>query len=149
MDLIAPYEFLEIWQQSIKTEYIELCIIAEENKPISCSNSHFKLFPDYSFATAPALDYLFIPGGSGRHIETANLNTINFIKKQAENCKLILSICTGTFLLQKAGLLENTPATTYWRALAEFKALHPQVVEQRIVKSGKIWTAGEFPVELT
>jgi len=142
MDLIAPYELLEVWQQSIITDFIKLYIIAEHQQPIKCSNSRFNLTPDYSYQNAPQLDYLFVPGGIGRCTEINNTTTINFIKQQYQHCKKILSICTGAFLLLEAGLLENINATTYWRALPELKAKHSQIREERIVKSPKIWTAG-------
>ncbi len=47
------------------------------------------------------------------------------------------------FLLQKAGLIRNKSVTTYWRALSELRSLQDvDVEEERVVKSGKIWTSG-------
>ena len=55
----------------------------------------------------------------------------------------MLTICTGTFLLYGAGLLEGKNVTTYWRAMNELKALRPiNIKEKRVVKSANIWTAG-------
>jgi transcriptional regulator GlxA family with amidase domain len=79
----------------------------------------------------------------GRLEQANNQQLIDFIQRQYQSCKLILSVCTGAFLLAKAGLLKHQSATTYWRAieeLAQDKTI--KIVPQRIVKSGKIWTAG-------
>ena len=47
------------------------------------------------------------------------------------------------FLLHKAGLLRNKPVTTYWRALSELRSFKDiDVEEERVVKSGNIWTSG-------
>ncbi|MEU7814997.1 helix-turn-helix domain-containing protein [Pseudonocardia sp. NPDC049154] len=39
----------------------------------------------------------------------------------------IASICTGSFVLAAAGLLDGRPATTHWKCAARFRELHPQV----------------------
>jgi transcriptional regulator GlxA family with amidase domain len=55
----------------------------------------------------------------------------------------VISVCTGMFLLHKAGLLMNKPVTTYWRALSELRSFKDiDVKEERVVKSGNIWTTG-------
>lgn len=39
----------------------------------------------------------------------------------------IASICTGSFVLAAAGLLDGLPATTHWRSADRFRELHPRV----------------------
>lgn len=96
-----------------------------------------------SFQKLPPIDYLLIPGGTGRLKEIENKEIISFIQKQAENAEYILSVCTGMFLLHKAGLLNHQSITTYWRALPEAILLSDvHIVEERIVKNDKIWLAG-------
>ncbi len=142
MDLIAPYELLEVWQNSINGSYIELFIIAKEQSALECSNSRFLLSPDFTIHNAPQFDYLIIPGGMGR-CQTVNDNElISFIQKQQTGIKKFLSVCTGSFILQAAGILENEHATTYWQALPEFIQKQQKIKEERIVKGNKVWTAG-------
>lgn len=141
MDLIAPLEIANFWQTLDKS--IEVITIAENVLPISASNG-ISITTDYTYETCPKLDYLCVPGGIGRIKEAKNLNTLNFIKQQYKSCKILLSVCTGAFLLAEAGLLKNKKATTYWRAVTEFRALYTDTIieESRIVKSDKIWTSG-------
>lgn len=39
----------------------------------------------------------------------------------------VASICTGSFVLAAAGLLEGRPATTHWKSTADFRRLFPGV----------------------
>jgi transcriptional regulator GlxA family with amidase domain len=67
---------------------------------------------------------------------------ISFVSKQAKNCKAILSVCTGSFILHACGLLEGKKATTHWLSLEHLRKLKGvEVVEKRIVKDGSIWTS--------
>lgn len=142
MDLIAPYELLEVWQNSINESFIELFIIAKEQLPIECSNSRFLLTPGFTIHNAPQLDYLIIPGGMGRCQAVNDNELILFIQKQLNGINKFLSVCTGSFILQAAGILEGEYATTYWRALPEFIQKQQKIKQKRIVKGNKVWTAG-------
>jgi transcriptional regulator GlxA family with amidase domain len=67
---------------------------------------------------------------------------INFIRHRAPSCRYILSVCTGAFLLQAAGLLRNKRATTHWKSLRRLRACGDvTVIEERFVRDGNIWTA--------
>ncbi len=59
----------------------------------------------------------------------------------------IASICTGSFVLAAAGLLDGRPATTHWRCAARFRELHPRVdldPDVLYTDSGRVLTsAGE------
>lgn len=141
MDLIAPLEIANFWQKLDSN--IEIVNIAESMVPIIATNG-ISVSVDYTYETCPKLDYLCVPGGVGRIQEIRNQKTLNFIKKQYDTCELLISVCTGAFLLAEAGILANKKATTYWRALKEFAVTYPDVIlkEERIVKAGKVWTSG-------
>jgi transcriptional regulator GlxA family with amidase domain len=141
MDIIGPWEVLAFWQ-SILNAPINLYLISENDLYVSCAND-IVMKAHAHFHNSPKLDYLIIPGGPGRLVQTDNEKLITYLKEQAKHCKYILSVCTGMFLLEKTGLLRGKSATTYWRALPELKSLPDvQVVEERLVKCGNIWTAG-------
>lgn len=141
MDIIGPWEVWSFWKNILQAP-INLYLIAAQGPYVECANN-IVLKTHVTFETCPKLDYLLVPGGPGRLVEADNKQLIGFIKQQAAHCKLVLSDCTGVFLLQAAGLLNGKSATTYWRALPALQQ-HKEitVVEERIVKSGSIWTAG-------
>lgn len=141
MDILGPWEVLGCWKNTLNAP-IEMYLISEQGDEVHCMNN-ITLKTHFNFRNSPPIDYLIIPGGIGRLKEVQNEKTISFIQKQAKNAQYILSVCTGMFLLHKAGLLHNQSVTTYWRALSEASSFSDlKIVEERIVKSDKIWCAG-------
>jgi len=111
---------------------------------VRCSKG-LKILTDYGFDSCPQrIDYLIVPGGKGTRIQVHNKKLINFLRSAREKfeCKYILSVCTGSFLLQKAGLLKGLKATTHWSTLDRLRQCKDvTVVEQRVVKNENIWTS--------
>ncbi|MFW2570655.1 DJ-1/PfpI family protein [Legionella sp. 29fVS95] len=139
IDFIAPWEVFSLWKTI--AEPINLYLISQDGGYVSCVND-ILIKTHCDFERSPQLDYLIIPGGKGRINEVNNAKLISFIQKQAQNAQYILSICTGMFLLHKAGLLHDKLVTTYWRAMPEARLLsNVQVTEERMVKNGNIWLA--------
>jgi transcriptional regulator GlxA family with amidase domain len=141
MDVIGPWEVLAMWKNLLHAP-IEMYLISENGGLVKCDDD-IVLSTHCTFHDCPKLDYLIIPGGRGRREQIANERLIAFIKAKAESADKVISVCTGMFLLSKAGLLRNKAATTYWRALSELRSLKGiDVEEERVVKAGKIWTSG-------
>lgn len=83
----------------------------------------------------PAFDILIIPGGIGaREREVHNEQVIQWIREQMQQVELMASVCTGAFLLAKAGLLTGKRATTHWASLERMEKDFPEVVVQKGVK---------------
>lgn len=61
-------------------------------------------------------DIFLIPGGYGTRVEVNNIVLINKIRKISELSKYVLTVCTGTALLAKTGLLDGRKATSNKRA---------------------------------
>lgn len=140
LDLVGPWEMISLWGKEYGGPK-ETITVNQTGHAIVCSKG-LKIIPDFSFSSCPTLDYLLIPGGKGTRIEINNQELLTFIKKQANYCENILSVCTGSLLLQAAGLLTGRKATTHWMIidkLKEFKEV--EVVEQRYVNDGNIWTS--------
>lgn len=140
LDLVGPWEMISLWNKEYHGPE-EIVTISETGNTITCAKN-LQIIPTHSFSSCPHLDYLLIPGGKGTRHEVNNKNLIQFIKRQATTCKNILSVCTGSFLLHAAGLLEDRKATTHWLALEklkEIKSIH--VIEERYTKDKSIWTS--------
>jgi transcriptional regulator GlxA family with amidase domain len=102
---------------------------------------------DYTFIDHLPIDLLIIPGG----IVAAELETPavrQWIKRTPAVTTLTASVCTGSFLVAQAGLLEGKSATTHWEDVGDLKAMFPSltVIEhRRWVDEGAIVTsAGIF-----
>jgi transcriptional regulator GlxA family with amidase domain len=141
MDVIGPWEVLAIWKKVLNAP-IEMYLVSEDGGSVNCDDD-IVLNAHCAFSNSPDFAYLIVPGGRGRREQVDNEHLIAFIKAKAATADKIISVCTGMFLLHKAGLLRNKPVTTYWRALSELRSLKDiNVEEERVVKSGNIWTTG-------
>lgn len=140
LDLVGPWEMISMWSKHFSGP--ENCLmIAEKDTPVKCTNGMI-LTPHASFANAPKLDYLLVPGGFGTRKEVKNQSVLDFVAGQAANCKAILSVCTGSFILHSAGLLRGKNATTHFSMLENLRNLkNVEVIEKRFVKDGKVWTS--------
>lgn len=87
---------------------------------------------------------LFVPGGSGTREKVNDNNFINFIENISKESKYIISVCTGSALLAKAGILNGQRATTNKRAFKWVTEQNENVLwvkEARWVRNGNIYTS--------
>jgi len=117
--------------------------VGHEDVPLR-ARAGLRVFPDYDFLTHPPIDVLIIPGG----VVTAELgkaDVVAWIAECSSRSALTASVCTGAFLLAKAGLLEGRAATTHWEDIDDLKSMFPAVNVQsnrRWVDEGDIVTSG-------
>jgi len=140
LDFVGPWEIIGMWGKKLQGP--EECLtISQKGSIITCAKG-LKVVTDYSFENCPPLDYLLIPGGEGTRKEIENKELISFVQKQGKTCKQMLSVCTGVFILQAAGLLKGKKATTHWASLERLRKFPDMtVLEERFVRDGNIWTA--------
>lgn len=100
---------------------------------------------DASFAEAPRFDVLLIPGGMGTRTELANPKMLDFLRKQASDAVWVTSVCTGSAVLEAAGLTTGKRITTHWGylpTLRETAGEGSEVLENvRYVRDGQLVTA--------
>ena len=104
-----------------------------------------EVVPRYSFADAPKIDLLVIPGGFGTRALLEDREVLHWIRGAATGSRLVTSVCTGALLLAKVGLLDGCRATTHWGALDVLQTLGKGIVverESRVVEDGVISSAG-------
>ncbi|RZU38732.1 DJ-1/PfpI family protein [Fluviicoccus keumensis] len=98
---------------------------------------------DFSLTAHPAPDVLIIPGG----VVDAELDkpeVIRWIAAQAAHARITASVCTGAFLLAKAGLLDGRTVTTHWEDIADLRARFPGLTVKedcRWVDEGEVVTS--------
>ena len=139
-EVLDVYGPLEMWAN---VAGFDVLLIAEEAGPIRSAQGTESV-AKYSFATAPALDILMVPGGFGTRAQLENPALLSYLVKANADTVYTASVCTGSALLAKAGLLDGHRATSNKRffSLAEAQSDTVEwVPEARWVESGKMFTS--------
>jgi transcriptional regulator GlxA family with amidase domain len=109
------------------------------------TSSGLLIRPHAVLADAPeSIDTLIVPGGAGQRAAVADSALIAWIRERSATTRRTASVCTGTFLLAAAGLLDGRRATTHWRAARALQRAYPRVrvdLEPIFVREGRIWTS--------
>jgi transcriptional regulator GlxA family with amidase domain len=125
LDVAGPFEVFSVTrlneeqyrQQESSSSPFKVLLVSEKLGPILAIGG-LRFTPDVTIDNCPEeLDLLIVPGGFGTRKEVKNVNLLNWIANRVSNTRLIASVCTGSSLLGKAGLLDDGhEATTHWRA---------------------------------
>jgi transcriptional regulator GlxA family with amidase domain len=114
--------------------------VAEKPEPLTVVFGA-KVIPDYTLENSPKVDVLLVPGGGVWSEVIDNPKVIQWLQVQASEASHVMSVCTGAFLLEKAGLLEGQTVTTTDGMIEDLIGPHTKVVyNQRYVDNGKIIT---------
>jgi transcriptional regulator GlxA family with amidase domain len=121
LDVAGPFEVFSVTrlneergQQESSSPFSTL-LVSEKLCPVLAIGG-LRFTPDVTIDNCPELDLLIVPGGWGTRTEVKNVNLLKWIANRASKNMLTASVCTGSSLLGKAGLLDGREATTHWRA---------------------------------
>jgi transcriptional regulator GlxA family with amidase domain len=138
LDLYGPLEMLGSLGQ-----HLRIVTVAEQAGPVASAQGPATL-AEHGFASAPKLDLVLVPGGVGTFPQLANEAMLEFLRTCAAEAELMLSVCTGSALLAKAGLLDGRRATSNKQFFDLAKLQGPKtewISEARWVHDGKFVTA--------
>jgi transcriptional regulator GlxA family with amidase domain len=148
LDFTGPFEVFSVTR--IKEERrreepspFEVKLVAERSELIAGSGG-LRVLPDYQFDNCPSVDILVVPGGWGTRKEINNQRLIDWIGARGKEVETLTSVCTGSMLLGRAGLLEGLRATTHWRSLDWMRESFPNVrveTELHVVEDGSVFTS--------
>ncbi len=139
LDLVGPWEFVGLLADRKKCSPPVLVTL---NSMTPVGEHGMRFAADVHFSESRQPDVLFVPGGSGARAAKNDPEVMAYLQEYGRGCRSVLSVCTGSYLLQKAGLLEGRRATTHWAFLDHLKAdTSIEVVERRFVRDENIWTS--------
>jgi transcriptional regulator GlxA family with amidase domain len=141
LDFAGPWEVFALARDTVKGE-CDVFTIAENPAEIRCARG-LRVIADHPFITAAPFDVLIVPGGPGaRTHQLENPRMIDFLRHRAADASVIMSVCTGVFLLEKAGLIAGKRVTTHWWSMDRLRQIPSlKVVQSRWVHDGNIITA--------
>ena len=107
VDFAAPHGVFSVARRF--NPELDAFLIAESMRPVQ-AQAGFTVLPNYSFNDLPAMDAFLVPGGFGTRQELHNRRLHDFIRGLPATC-LLTSVCTGSWIYGKMGLLDGLPAT--------------------------------------
>ena len=107
VDFAAPHGVFSVARRF--DPELDAFLIADAMRPVQ-AQAGFTVLPNYSFADRPAMDAFLIPGGFGTRQEMHNKRLFEFIESLPQTT-LLTSVCTGSWIYAKMGLLDGVTAT--------------------------------------
>jgi transcriptional regulator GlxA family with amidase domain len=140
LDWAGPWEVFTA--ATMVNEGDRVVTIAETMAPIRCAKG-LRVLPDHSFADAPALDVVLVPGGHGTLREVTNPVLLEWLRQTAARCTWVTSVCTGAQLLAEAGIAKGKRVTTHWSFIEALRARGDVTVVERVryVRDGNVVTS--------
>jgi putative intracellular protease/amidase len=106
LDVFGPLEML-----GLRDDEFAIRLISEQAPMVASTQGPRSVIDDH-FADDRAYEVLLVPGGMGTRREVGNNGLLDWLVRTAERAEIVASVCTGSALLAKAGLLDGKRATT-------------------------------------
>jgi transcriptional regulator GlxA family with amidase domain len=141
LDAAGPISAFEIAARYCPGAY-ELRVVAAS--PGTVPSSAGVGMPAAAFRRSRSVDTLIVAGGEGSRTAMHCLKTRRFIRSCGLHARRVASVCSGTYVLAAAGLLDGRRATTHWSCAADLARKFPRVFvepDRIFVKDGSIWSS--------
>jgi transcriptional regulator GlxA family with amidase domain len=128
LDFAGPFEVFSSARvtPSGNDRLLDVFTVAESMEPVTCNNP-LTVMPKYTLENCPHADILVIPGGQGTRSAVNRPALIRWIAERSGAAELLTSVCTGSFLLAKAGLLDGKATTTHWGSIGRMRNDFPEL----------------------
>lgn len=143
LDFIGPLEVFGVASRLTKRAKIEVATLGWRKGHIQGAHG-LKFLPRISDHSKRTPDICVVPGGPGARKGIYDPSFIRWVEKVTKGVPHILSVCTGSLVLAKMGLLDGLSATTHWASLGELRKLAPLchvVKNARFVDTGRTVTS--------
>ena len=142
-ELAAPFDVLHHTQFHTQPG-MQVFTVSPDGQPVTTFEG-LKITPNHSFANAPQIDILVVPSTRGSmDADLQNQALINWVRTTGAQARHVLSLCDGTFVLAKAGLLQGIPVTTFPDDYGRFSQMFPNHdlrINVSFVDAGKVITS--------
>lgn len=141
VDFSGPWGVFEyVYISGEDSKPFELFTVAESTDPVKVSGG-MTITPNFTFDEAPQPNLIVVPAIEGEASEPM----VQWLQRASKGVDLTMSVCNGSFVLAKAGLLTGKAATSHHGSYALFKADYPDIDVKRgarFVDEGSVATSG-------
>ena len=138
LDFQGPWEMIGMWHKYSGGP--RPLLLARTLEPVTCAHG-MRVLPDLTFEQADGLTELLVPGGYAAFDEMKQPDITAMVRRHFGAGRPTLSVCSGTFILQAAGVLAGRKASTNWKAIKMLRDLGVEVIEERYTHDGSLWTS--------
>jgi transcriptional regulator GlxA family with amidase domain len=145
LDVIGPAEVFAGADTLAGGGVYTVDVVAKDPNPIAVRGGGYSLVPKKTTAHFRGpIDTLVVAGGTGVRAAEDDVELIRWIRSAARRARRVTSVCSGSFLLARAGLLEGKTVTTHWASTEELARRHPELKVDPtpiFVRDGSVWTS--------
>jgi transcriptional regulator GlxA family with amidase domain len=145
LDVIGPAEVFAGADVLAGGGAYDVEVVAKEPGAITVRGGGYSLSPKTTTARCRGpIDTLIVAGGTGVKAAEGDQALIRWVRSAARRSRRVTSVCSGSFLLARAGLLEGRTVTTHWASTAELARRHPELTvdpKPIFVRDGNVWTS--------
>lgn len=122
----AAIEPLRMANQLSGKEHYQWFTFSEAGQPVRASDGQ-RILPDAPMGDAQDLDIVIVCGGVA-HQRAITKSHLSFLQAQAQRGAMIGGVCTGTWALAQAGLLDGYRASIHWECISGLQETFPNVL---------------------
>jgi transcriptional regulator GlxA family with amidase domain len=148
LDLSGPLEALRIASthpNHSRPSLIYACsVLSIDGGPIMTADGVPIVTEPVSTLDGYEIDTLIVPGACNIDDVRRDRELIDWIRRHAQDCRRVCSVCIGTFLLAEAGLLKGRRVVTHWQHCDRLASSYPNITVEPdaiYVRDGRVWSS--------
>lgn len=101
-------------------------------------------FEDIPTTELKKLDTLIVTGGAGVGRAAADEKLLAFVRRAARHARRVVSVCSGTFILAAAGVINTERVATHWSVVDALRERYPSLTvdpDAIYVRDGRVWSS--------
>jgi transcriptional regulator GlxA family with amidase domain len=144
LDLTGPVEVFDVANRHRITPQYRVEVVGPTGAPI-VTTSGITIIPARGIGDGrSAVDTFIVAGGQGVEAVAGDAALVDSVRKVARRSRRVASVCTGSFLLAEAGLLDGRRVTTHWASCRRLARRYPDLdvdPDPIFVRDGNVFTS--------
>lgn len=144
LDFAGPFEVFSVTAELAGGRHFDVSIVGEEARIVRAVGG-LQVLPHHALVDAPRPDVLVVSGGDGSRRAMTSEPLLGWLAGAAASAEVVLSVCSGSRLLARLGLLDGLEVTTHHEVFEHLRELAPRAnlrPDRRVTDNGRIVTTG-------